>query len=95
MEIEWDEEKDRQNRAKHGVGLRDAAAMDWVVGKTTRDSRRDYGEIRLIRYAMISSRLYVCVFTMRGSQLRIISLRKANKRERVDHGIQIRSSADE
>jgi uncharacterized DUF497 family protein len=45
------------------------------------DARRDYHERRLIAYGNISGRLHICVFTMRGTAFRIISLRRANRRE--------------
>lgn len=43
---------------------------------------RDYdGEIRRIAYGVIAGRLFVCVYTLRGDVHRIISVRKANRRE--------------
>jgi uncharacterized protein len=87
MEIDWDEEKDAQNRAKHGVGLGEAAFLDWHVGTEFQDARYDYGEERHIRMAMLVDRYYICVFTLRGQKRRIISLRKANKREIRFYGI--------
>lgn len=40
-----------------------------------------YGEARFIVLGYIVDRLYSMVFTVRGDMLRVISLRKANKRE--------------
>lgn len=40
-----------------------------------------YGEARFIALGYIVDRLYSMVFTVRGDMLRVISLRKANKRE--------------
>jgi uncharacterized DUF497 family protein len=45
------------------------------------DTRRDYGERRMIAFGMIGDRLRVCVYTQRGEVYRIISLRKANRKE--------------
>lgn len=45
------------------------------------DDRADYGEVREVGYTVIAQRLYVVVFVQRGDTMRIISLRKANKRE--------------
>ena len=42
-----------------------------------------YGEVRLQARGLINGRLYVIAFTQRGGNLRLISLRKANKREQV------------
>lgn len=81
MEFEWDEEKDAANRAKHGVSLREAALLDWYNGQTRPDTRLDYGEDRIEMLAGLNGRLHLCIFTMRGAATRVISLRKANRRE--------------
>jgi uncharacterized protein len=85
MKLEWDATKDAANRAKHGVSLADAARLDWASGELEVDDR-DYGEMRLIYYGPIDGRMMVCVHVLRGGVRRIISLRKANKRERLAHG---------
>ncbi|HEX6141832.1 MAG TPA: BrnT family toxin [Geminicoccaceae bacterium] len=82
MRIEFDPEKDRANRDKHGVPLAAAAAI-FMGDHAVRDDRRfRYGERREIAYGLIAGRLHVCVFTRRGERLRVISLRRANGRER-------------
>lgn len=86
MEFEWDEAKDSTNRAKHGVGLAEAAQMDWGAANPVLDTRQDYGEPRFRLIAPIGKRFFVCVYTLRKGRIRIISLRKANSRERRDHG---------
>ncbi len=45
------------------------------------DDRVSYGEERFIAKGDIAGRLHVCVHTLRGATYRIISLRKANRRE--------------
>jgi uncharacterized protein len=95
MEIEWDEEKDRQNRAKHGVGLGDAALMDWGHANFEVDDRFDYGEERVVAYGLIDDRLHVCVFVDRHGVRRIISLRKANKREILHYVVRKSAPIDE
>jgi len=45
------------------------------------DTRRDYGEVRMIGYVLLKTRLYCIIYTDREQIRRIISLRKANKRE--------------
>lgn len=86
MEFEWDEAKDRVNRAKHGLSLADAMRLDWVTGTEVSDDRFVYGEGRVARYAMLGARLHVCIYTWRYTRLRIISLRKANRREIREYG---------
>ena len=81
MNISFDPAKDAANRAKHGVSLADAAAMEWETVWLRPDCRRNYGETRMIGIGYIGQRLYGVVFTDRGDARRIISLRKANARE--------------
>ena len=86
MEFEWDEAKDAANRAKHGVGFDVARELRWEDALPEKDVRAEYGEDRFIIYAYRATRLYACVFTLRQDRIRIISLRKANKREERDCG---------
>ncbi len=81
VEIEFDEEKDVANRAKHGLPLAFAALLFEGDYKEKIDDRRDYGETRMIAIGPIAGRLCVCVYTWRENMRRIISLRKANKKE--------------
>jgi len=81
MDITYDPSKDKLNIAKHGVSLKEAVNINWATFKKEIDRRHDYGEPRFIGYGLIGTRLYSVVFTDRGNQRRIISLRKANQRE--------------
>ena len=81
MNIEYDPKKDASNFAKHGVLLSLAQELEWDMLLATEDLRNDYGEIRWIGYAPIKDRVYCVVFTERNEVRRIISLRKANRRE--------------
>ena len=81
MKIEFDAAKDLVNRDKHGLSLGDAARLDWTTVLAKPDARWDYGERRDIGYGVIEGRLYCVVFVRRRGTVRIISLRKANRRE--------------
>lgn len=48
---------------------------------TVIDHRYNYGETRYISLAKIDNRVYVIAFTFRSSNIRLISARKANKKE--------------
>ena len=86
MEIEFDAAKDEANRLKHGVSLRGAAGLDWDRLVTRIDTRRDYGELREIGLGTIGQRLYCVVFVrLTDACCRIISLRRANVREKRAH----------
>lgn len=86
MQIEFDSEKDRANRQKHGLSLAAAAGMDLLAARVIPDNRRDYGEARFRAYGWIGGRLHMLAFTMRGGTLRAISLRKANPTEVKRYG---------
>ena len=94
MEFEWDEAKDVENRAKHGLSLADAAGLDWQGADIVVDARANYAEIRQIAYGNLACRLHTCVFTAREGGRRIISLRKSNQREIRDHGKAITTPPD-
>jgi uncharacterized protein len=81
LKIEFDSGKNIANVAKHGVDMAAAAEFDFETAKTWTDTRKRYGEMRTIAIGFIGHRLHVLVFTMRGRRLRVISLRKANRKE--------------
>ena len=81
--IEFDRGKNMANVAKHGVDMAAAAEFDFETAETWTDTRESYGEVRTIALGFITNLLHVLVFTMRGRKLRVISLRKANRKERA------------
>jgi uncharacterized DUF497 family protein len=82
MDFDFDPQKDARNRILHGVSLTFAMALEWETALVWPDLRRDYGELRQCALAYLEDRLYFVAFTDRVSEVRrIISLRKANRRE--------------
>jgi uncharacterized DUF497 family protein len=85
VNLTFDPVKDTLNQAKHGVHLGLADELNWDTLKCKPDTRRTYGELRQIGYAIAKRRLYCVVFVDRPAdaptERRIISLRKANSRE--------------
>lgn len=79
---DWDEPKRQANLAKHGVDFAAIAGFDWLTAEIWMDERFDYGEERKVALGMIGERLYFIAYTERGTARRLISLRKANERER-------------
>lgn len=59
-----------------------AEALNWPSALIWEDTRKDYGEQRFCVLGFIGERLYSVVLTLRDGKPRVISLRKANKRER-------------
>jgi len=88
MRIVFDPRKDESNLAKHGVSLILAAELDWDDALVWFDGRREYGEMRMVALAPKSAILYCVAFVDRGSVRRVISLRRANRRE-VKHYVRI------
>ncbi|MHB1232816.1 MAG: BrnT family toxin [Burkholderiales bacterium] len=81
MRIEFDSAKDAANQIKHGVSLRMAGDLDWEAALVWVDNRFEYNETRMIALAPKTDILYYVAFVDRGKVRRIISLRRANRRE--------------
>ena len=81
MNYEHDPAKLAANVRKHGVWFSAADDFEWETAQLEVDSRKRYGETRFIAAGLIGVRLFVLTFTLRGNAVRIISLRKANRRE--------------
>jgi len=87
MQIEFDATKGRVNQKKHGVSPAMAVELDWDAVLVWVDERFEYDEVRMIALAPRAGILYYVAFADRGEVRRIISLRRANRRE-VKHYVQ-------
>ena len=84
MHFEWDPEKARANLAKHGVSFEEAmrAFLD-PLSVTILDPDHTEGEDRFVLIGQSpTGRLLVVVHTDRGDAVRLISARRATRRER-------------
>jgi uncharacterized protein len=81
VDYEFDFGKDESNLDKHGLSLVDAEDFEWETAVVREDTRKQYAEPRFQATGYIGNRLYVMVFCFRADAVRVISLRKANKRE--------------
>jgi len=81
MPIEWDEAKNRLNRNKHGVDFAEIASFEWSRALIRADVRMNYGEVRLNAVGPTGDVLHVVIYTIRPTSLRLISLRRANRKE--------------
>ena len=81
VKIEFDPDKSAKNDKERGLPFELATELDWDAALVFADERQDYGEQRLNALALLHGRLHVVCFVMRGQVRRIISFRKANKRE--------------
>jgi len=87
MEIEFDPAKDESNQTKHGMSLAMATELDWEAALVWVDERFEYSETRMIALAPKAEILYYVAFVNRGKVRRVISLRRANRRE-VKHYVE-------
>lgn len=89
-DFEWDENKNIINRGKHKIDFADAIQVFFDDRRITRhDNRNDYGEDRYQVIGMAYERVLFVVYTERNENtIRVISARKANKKERLayEHG---------
>ena len=83
MDIEFDRAKDQANIAKHGVSMARANELAGVV--VVEDRRFDEPRFRL--YGTIDGIAHCAAVTMRGSTVRVISLRRAHAKEMRRHGL--------
>ncbi len=81
MEYEWDKNKAKTNQERHKVPFESVNDFCWDDALIGEDTRKNYQEIRYRALGPIGDRLYLLVYTMREEIVRVISLRKANKRE--------------
>lgn len=95
VQLEWDEAKRAANLAKHGIDFVDALEMFAAPMFVKSDERKDYGEPRWQGLGTVQGRLMVVAYTKRKpSTVRIISLRKANSREKDFHQDAIKDQLD-
>jgi uncharacterized protein len=85
VEIEFDPAKSERNVRERGLSFERAADFDFATALYVEDNRHNYGEQRIRALGFIEERLYALVYTLRGGTLRVISLRRANRREMKDY----------
>ena len=84
IRFKWDESKRIANIRERRLDFADAKLMFHGRMVVRLDKRLDYGEIRYLAYGLVKNRLMAVVYTQREQNIiRIISFRKANKREQA------------
>jgi len=85
--LQWDDEKDERNRRKHGVDFDEAATAFYdPLALVQVDEAHSQGEERYVLLARSErGRLLVTVFTEQEEDIRIISSRRATRREVRDY----------
>jgi uncharacterized DUF497 family protein len=85
VQFDFDPGKDATNLSKHGLSLAAAAELSWGAALVWLDDRADYGEVRMVALAPIGDILFFVAFVDREPVRRIISLRRANRREVIHY----------
>jgi len=83
MGISFDPAKRARALAERGLDFADAAEVFAGTTAEAEDTREDYGETRVICFGLLRGRLVQVVYTLRGADRHIISMRKANDREKA------------
>lgn len=86
MQITFDEAKNERNIQERGLSFVRAAEFDFDGATFLVDDRHDYGEVRRISIGYLDGRLHVLCFVETPGGIRILSFRKANRRESKKHG---------
>ena len=81
MLIEFDPAKNERNIAERGLSFERAADFDFSSAIVGIDDRKTYPERRYVAVGFLDQRLHVLCFTPIESGIRVISFRKANRRE--------------
>ena len=81
MEFTWSEAKRLANLGKHGLDFVDAALVFDGVTFTYEDDRFSYSEQRFVTLGMLAGIPVSVVHTESDHEIRVISFRKATKRE--------------
>ena len=81
MEITFDQAKNEKNILERGLSFDQVNDFDFLTAIIVVDARFDYGEVRFRALGWLNSRLVALVFIRCVNGIRIISFRKANKRE--------------
>jgi uncharacterized DUF497 family protein len=81
MGIAYDPDKRARTLKERGLDFEDASIVFAGLTVEVEDTRKDYGEIRMLCYGKLAGRLVVIGYTPRGADRHIFSMRKANRRE--------------
>jgi uncharacterized DUF497 family protein len=83
MRVTFDPVKRAKTLTERGLDFADAALVFAGVTLEVEDTRKNYGETRVICYGLLEGRLVVVGYTPRGADRHVFSMRKANEREQA------------
>ena len=83
VRVTFDPAKRRRTLDERGLDFADAVHVFAGTTVEIEDSRRDYGEPRILCFGLLAGRMVVVGYTLRGEDRHVFSMRKANERERA------------
>jgi len=83
MAISYDPAKRDETLKERGLDFADVEEVFAGLTLTLPDLRHDYGEDRFQTYGFLGGRLVMVVWTERGEDRHIMSMRKCNEREQA------------
>ena len=85
MEIDFDPVKNEKNIRERGLSFEQVGDFDFSTAVVRQDVRKTYPEPRFVALGFLDARLHVLCFTLTTTGIRVISFRKANRREVKDY----------
>ena len=86
LRISYDPAKNQRNIQERDLSFDDVAYFDFETALIAKDDRKEYGEVRYSALGLLDGRVHALVFTITTDGIRVISFRKANKREVQTYG---------
>lgn len=80
MKFEWDAEKNSSNKTKHGIDFETAKGL-WLDENRVEIRVPYLIEDRCIVIGKLQKKIWTAIYTIRGESVRIISVRRARKKE--------------
>jgi uncharacterized DUF497 family protein len=87
--ITYDPRKRQKTLAERGLDFERAETVFSGATLTLLDDREDYGEPRFQTYGLLGRRLVMVVWTPRGADRHVISMRKCNAREKARYATRL------
>lgn len=92
MRITFDPIKRDRTLRERGLRFEDAVEVFAGLAIDIPDRRRDYGEDRVSSVGYLRGRMVIVVWTPRGEARHVISMRKANDREKARYAQRLEES---
>jgi hypothetical protein len=83
MRVTYDPDKRDRTLRERGLDFEDAKLVFAGATLEVEDTRKDYGEARIICFGYLADRLVVVAYTPHGAARHVFSMRKANAREQA------------